>query len=103
MRGEPKWGPKLKLTNDKVKGHSGTVPRLHVSWNGSTETKKWRIYEDTKAPPKKELDTIDKRRFEMWVEVREAGKKCRYYMVEALDGRGEVIRKSRVVQSDKCR
>ena len=68
---------------------AGDKTSVYVSWNGATEVRSWRVWgsASTDAEPV-QLATAPKTGFETIVQVDDRGP---FFIVEALDGAGEVI------------
>lgn len=84
----PDYPPKVVA---KAKKGKTTV---YVSWNGSTETRKWQVFAGTCASGFVLIDTVRKSCFETAIDVDHEGP-C--FQVKALDDDGEVIGVSKVV------
>ncbi|CEM16813.1 unnamed protein product [Vitrella brassicaformis CCMP3155] len=99
--GEPDWDPSILLDSNNL---TKTL-RLHFSWNGATEVKKWRILmgeNENKTHLTDVLVEIEKTQFEHWVDVIEGAKKCQYFQAVAIDKKGEEMRRSPIVQTKPC-
>ncbi|KAL0258940.1 hypothetical protein SLS55_006445 [Diplodia seriata] len=95
------------------KGYPRTSPavtvkrnRLHVSWNGATEVRAWRLMganaaaANADAEDEKEwvvLETVEKSGFEGVLHLAQAGREVEVVRVQALDGAGSVLGVSPVV------
>src|SRR5207248_1740266 len=76
-----------------VRRSNGTV-NVYASWNGATDVAAWRILGGPAPGSLRPLGHAAKRGFETAVKLHT---RSRYYAVEALNRRGEVLRRSRVV------
>ncbi|KAL1647440.1 hypothetical protein SLS58_002770 [Diplodia intermedia] len=82
--------------------------RLHVSWNGATEVRAWRLMGATAAAANSDaekddegewvvLETVEKSGFEGVLHLAQAGREVEVVRVQALDGAGSVLGVSAVV------
>mmetsp|Transcript_13476 Transcript_13476/g.38868 ORF Transcript_13476/g.38868 Transcript_13476/m.38868 type:complete len:351 (+) Transcript_13476:231-1283(+) len=99
--GTPTWPPKALLDDN----NPAKALRLHFSWNGATEVKKWRIVtgESERSPPTEVLVDVEKTQFEHWVEVPDGAEKCQYFQAIALGAEGKEMSRSPVVQTKPCK
>jgi len=72
---------------------------VYVSWNGDTETRVWRFYGVDRKGREVVLGEEERVGFETGFYVRSGGN-WKGFLVEAVGGKGKVLRKSRVVGVD---
>jgi hypothetical protein len=87
------WVASPKTVPDVAVEVSGGTARVYVSWNGATEVRNWRIRTGADATHLAPSATVPKSGFESSAAVPRA----RYYAVDALDFKGNVIGSSRPV------
>jgi hypothetical protein len=80
-----------------LENNEGTT--IYVSWNGDTETKKWRFYAVTgKYGARSFLGEVERKSFETNFSV--PGKPVLRVVAEAVDAKGNVLRATGVVESE---
>lgn len=80
-----------------VRSNSGQIT-VFASWNGSTETKTWKVFAGKKSNKLSLITSTAKSGFETAIVVANTGP---YYQVKALNGSGDVIGVSNVVLINK--
>lgn len=88
-KGKPYYPPSIGLTYE-----NGQVT-VYASWNGSTETTKWKVYAGSKRKKLSFVASADKNGFETAIPVSEAGP---YFQVKAVNAKGKTIGKSKVLK-----
>ena len=83
-----------------LRGEDGTD--VYVSWNGDTETKKWRFYTlEAKGDgfgSKRFLDEVERKGFETLLRV--PGKDIRSVSADAIDAKGRILRSTAVAAAE---
>lgn len=87
--GRPFYPPSIGLTsaNDQI--------TVYASWNGSTETKRWKVFAGSTSSRLVPVANATKSGFETAIPVSTKGP---YFQVKALDANGQVIGTSKVVR-----
>lgn len=92
--GIPHEAPAVVALKDEDAGATS----IYVSWNGDTETKKWRFYEVSGNGRRSYLGESARKSFETVLSVERTG--IKNVQAVALDARGEVLVQSSVVKPD---
>ncbi len=87
--GRPYYPPKIALRS------SDRVVTVFASWNGSTETTEWQVLAGVKRTKLSLVSTAEKLGFETSIDVKAKGP---YFQVKALNRKGHVIGKSRIIK-----
>lgn len=87
--GIPFYPPSIGFTS------TGGQNTLYASWNGSTETAEWQVWEGKKAHKLSPIATLPKTGFETAITVSQNGP---YFQVKALNEEGRVIGVSKVIK-----
>jgi hypothetical protein len=94
--GRPSEEPAIAAIHEENKDEVS----LHVSWNGDTETKRWRFYsvEEKGSGKRSVLGEVDRSGFETVLKVK--GKVPTSVDAEALDSHGRTLTRTRVVATE---
>lgn len=87
--GKPMYPPSIGIRSTKGK------IKVYASWNGSTETAKWQVFAGPKPKKLCLVASASKSGFETTIPV---SKKGSYFQVKALNRKGQVLGKSRIVK-----
>lgn len=87
--GKPFYPPSIGLLSNEEQ------ITVYASWNGSTETTKWRVLSGCKARKLSQVACAKKRGFETSIPVKAKGP---YFQVQALNAHGQVIGKSKIIK-----
>lgn len=87
--GKPFYPPSIAITSD-----NGQIT-VYASWNGSTQTVKWRVYAGAKPKKLCYIRSAVKSGFETAIPVNAKGP---YFQIKAVNAEGRVIGKSKIVK-----
>ena len=86
-KGKPCYSPKIAIVDNSV----------YASWNGSTETRFWKLYAGRCPKNLKCVARVSKEGFETKIETSNPGP---YYQVKALNAKGKIIGKSKIIHTE---
>ena len=87
--GKPDYPPSIGIVSS-----NGSIT-VYASWNGSTKTTQWQVFSGHKRKKLSLIASAEKSGFETAIPVSERGP---YFQVKALNSKGKVIGKSKVVK-----